>query len=25
MGDHRDTVKDILIGLGFPEDNIEVQ
>jgi len=25
MGDHRDVVKDVLIELGFPEENIEVQ
>ncbi len=25
MGDHRDTVRDSLIQMGFPEENIEVQ
>ena len=25
QGDHRDTVKGVLIGLGFPRENIEVQ
>jgi len=25
QGDHRDVVKDILVDLGFPDDNIEVQ
>ena len=25
MGDHRDEVKMVLLGLGFPEENIEVQ
>ncbi len=25
MGDQRDTVKEILVQLGFPEENIEVQ
>ena len=25
MGDHRDVVKEVLIELGFPEENIEVQ
>jgi translation initiation factor 1 len=25
MGDHRESVRDILIELGFPGDNIEVQ
>jgi len=25
QGDHRDVVKDVLVGLGFPVENIEVQ
>lgn len=25
MGDHRDTVREMLVSLGFPEENIEVQ
>ncbi len=25
MGDHRDVVKDVLLSMGFPEENIEVQ
>ena len=25
MGDHRDAVKDVLVDLGFPKENIEVQ
>jgi translation initiation factor 1 len=25
MGDHREVVKEILVGLGFPDENIEVQ
>jgi translation initiation factor 1 len=25
QGDHRDVVKDILVDLGFPDENIEVQ
>lgn len=25
MGDHRDTVRDSLIQMGFPDENIEVQ
>ncbi len=25
QGDHRQVVKEVLIGLGFPEENIEIQ
>lgn len=25
MGDHRDVVREMLVSLGFPEENIEVQ
>ena len=25
QGDHRDVVREVLIGLGFPDENIEVQ
>jgi len=25
MGDHRETVHSTLVGMGFPDENIEVQ